>query len=112
VPCAPQSSSIDFYESFVEDSHLLPHRPDSSGANRVRGGGALRIISGILNMGETSFTRCSAGPIGGDFDSCALSFSASTSLCTDGLGGAVSAELASIGSQSHTDHSWRAASGG
>lgn len=97
---APQSSSIELYDSFVEDSHLLPHQPDLAGASRVRGGGALRVIAGLVRIGDTVFSRCSAGPLDGNFDSCALSFSASTSLCTDGLGGVVSAELASIARQS------------
>jgi hypothetical protein len=87
-----QSSSVGLYEVSVEDSHLLPHTFGADQTKNVRGGGAVRTISGNLYVTSTRFTRCSAGPRDGDFDSCALSFSASTSLCTDGLGGAISVE--------------------
>lgn len=80
----------------VSDSHLLPRLADASLLVMVRGGGAIRAISSSLVIQESSFTRCSAGPFDGDFDSCALSFGTSTSLCTDGLGGVISTEMSPL----------------
>ena len=91
-----QSSITRMYHSFVDDSHLLPHKLNPSTAIYVRGGGAIRVIVGSLLVTNSHFSRCSAGPLDGDFDSCALSFSASTRLCTDGLGGAISGDRADM----------------
>jgi hypothetical protein len=83
----------------VEDSHLLPHKIDPRETGYVRGGGAVRIVSGGVYVASSQFTRCSAGPPDGDFNSCALSFAASTGLCAEGVGGAISGERASITGQ-------------
>jgi hypothetical protein len=87
-----QSSKTHLFDFSVEDSHLLPHEHNPSQRVYVRGGGAIRLIEGSLITSDGRFKRCSAGPLDGDFDSCALSFSASAGLCTDGLGGAISGE--------------------
>lgn len=91
-----QSSDINLRNVVVEDSHLLPHRLDPGEFSYVHGGGAVRIISGDLYVASCKFSRCSAGPSDGNFDSCALSFAASTGLCTEGVGGAISGERAEI----------------
>jgi hypothetical protein len=94
-----QFSYLWMYHCSVADSHLLPLEHDPSQRVSVRGGGAIRIAAGSLFIDGGSFTRCSAGPRDSDFDSCALSFSASAGLCTDGLGGAISGERANIEGQ-------------
>ena len=91
-----QSCNTQLSDLSVEDSHLLPREQGYSRMVWVRGGGAIRVIKGSLLVADSNFTRCSAGPLDGDFDSCALSFSASTGLCTEGLGGAISGERTDI----------------
>jgi hypothetical protein len=91
-----QSCNSRLDDLFVDDSHLLPHKRDPIQSVYVRGGGAIRAISGSLIVTAGSFSRCSAGPLDGNFDACALSFSSSTSLCTDGLGGAISGDRADM----------------
>jgi hypothetical protein len=88
----------------VEDSHLLPHEHDPNQIVYVRGGGAIRLIEGSLITADGSFSRCSTVPRDGIFDACALSFSASTGLCTDGLGGAISGERTDIEGQTTRLH--------
>ena len=98
-----QSSYTELSDFSVEDSHVLPHEyiPGQTIYMRpgVRGGGAIRVVEGSIYIRRGSFTRCSAGPLNGDFDSCARSFSASTGLCTDGLGGAISGDRTRIQGQ-------------
>ena len=91
-----QSSRTDLSKLSIEDSHLLPHTRDLGQLVYVRGGGAIRAIGGVLYVSTSQFSRCSAGPLDGDFDSCELSFIVSMGLCTDGLGGAISAERTEI----------------
>jgi hypothetical protein len=91
-----QASDVMMSDCSVGDSHLLPHEQGYSERVYVRGGGAIRVVAGSLFIDGGSFTRCSAGPRDGNFDSCALSFNAATSICTDGLDGAISGERAGI----------------
>lgn len=78
---------------------MLAHQSGSNVIDFVRGGGAVRIISGLLSVVFSSFSRCSAVPLDGNFDSCALSFAATTGLCADAVGGAISGERAEISCQ-------------
>lgn len=94
-----QSSNVHLIETTVDDSHLVAPAFGLYDVDYVRGGGAVRIVSGLLSVVFSTLSRCSAVPLDGNFDSCALSFAATTGLCADAVGGAISGERAEISGQ-------------
>ena len=91
-----QFSNVELYFVTISDSHLLARAADPTRVALTRGGGAIRLLSGWLTVIKSNFERCTAAPWEGEWFWCPLFFANSTGLCSEGIGGAISTEIATV----------------